>query len=189
MYPVTPSGKIAGRVRSVFLVGFMGAGKTSVGRLLAELLGWPFVDLDDRIEARERRKIADIFHDSGEPAFRAAETAALGALLSEIDRRPAVVALGGGAFVQPENANLLRQNGARVVFLDAELDELRRRCAPKGEQRPLFQDANGFRQLYELRRPSYLRAHIRVDSTGMSIAEAAAEVTRQLGISGQDNRK
>src|SRR5438045_8658642 len=93
----------------VALVGFMGAGKTTVGRELARRLRWEFIDLDDVIVAAEGRSVGAIFRDSGEPAFRRAEAAAL----REVLRAPAsgglVLALGGGAYVQPRNAALLRQ--------------------------------------------------------------------------------
>lgn len=163
----------------------MGAGKTSVGTALARRLGWRFVDLDERVEKREGRKIAEIFQDSGEPAFRRAETAALDELLAESRSEPLVVALGGGTFVQPENARVLKARGLPIVFLDAPVEELRRRCRPKGATRPLFADANQFRQLYEARRSSYMQADIRVDTTGHSVEETAAEVVSRLGLDGQ----
>ena len=86
----------------------MGAGKSSVGRVMGELLGWVFEDLDERIELRERRAVAEIFRDSGEAAFREAEHAALKELLEELRSGPEkVVALGGGAFVPPRNVVLI----------------------------------------------------------------------------------
>ncbi|MFB3915405.1 MAG: shikimate kinase [Terriglobales bacterium] len=172
-------------MRAVFLVGFMGAGKTSVGVALARRLGWRFVDLDERVEKRERRKIAEIFAESGEAAFRRAEAAALKDLLDESHSRPLVVALGGGAFVQPENARLLKTRGGPVVFLDAPVEELRRRCGPKAATRPLFANENQFRQLYESRRSSYMQADICVDTTGHSVEQTAAEVAQRLGLDEQ----
>src|ERR1700752_4953217 len=82
----------------IVLVGFMGAGKTSVGRELGQRLGWPFVDLDDRVQAREKRTIAEIFRSSGESEFRRAEHEALRELLKEVERGLLVIAVGGGAF-------------------------------------------------------------------------------------------
>jgi len=164
------------------LVGFMGAGKTSVGRLLAQRLGWRFSDLDEAIEAREGYCIADIFSRAGESGFRRAEQAALAELLTEANGRPLVLALGGGAFVQAANARAVRQAGLPAVFLDAPVEELRSRCAPEGAQRPLFQDEDRFRQLYELRRPDYLRADIRIETTGLTVEQVAAEIARCLGL-------
>jgi shikimate kinase len=164
----------------------MGAGKTSVGRALARRLHRDFVDLDDVVVSRENRSIADIFRDSGEPAFRQAEAAALRELLSAETGVPRVVALGGGAFVQNDNACALRAAGATVVFLDAEVEELRRRCASQGNERPLFQDGNQFRQLYEARRAAYIKADIRIETTGLTVYEAAAKVARTLGLENSD---
>ena len=167
----------------VVLVGFMGAGKTSVGRALAQLLGRRFLDLDDRIEQRQGRSIAEIFRDQGEAAFRQAESAALQELLEELPGSPpAVAALGGGAFVQDENALRLRATAWPVVFLDASVEELRRRCALAHPSRPLFQEENRFRQLYEERRMRYMAVELRVDTEGKSIAQVAAEVIARLQL-------
>jgi shikimate kinase len=168
--------------RGVCLVGFMGAGKTSVGLVLAQLLGWRFTDLDDVVEAREHRRIAEIFRDSGESAFRQAERSALQQILSRIDAEPLVLALGGGAFVQTENAKALRQAGMPVVFLDATVEELHRRCAPSGDQRPLFQDQERFRKLYEERHSSYMNADLRVETDGRTVEQVASEVALRLGL-------
>src|SRR5271169_4974862 len=117
----------AGTDRAVFLVGFMGAGKTSVGRSLGHRLGWSFEDLDDRIEARAGRSIPEIFRDLGVTEFRRLETTSLRDLLRELDAGPRVVALGGGAFAQPENVAMLELAGVPVIFLDGPVEELFRR--------------------------------------------------------------
>jgi shikimate kinase len=167
----------------VVLVGFMGAGKTTVGRLLAQRLQSRFVDLDDLICRRERREIADIFRDSGESYFRRVETECLRALVAEADAArssPLVIAVGGGAFVQPGNATLLREHGFTCVFLDAGVEELRRRCSSGGTQRPLAQDENLFRQLYEARRGAYMAAGMRVDTGGKTEEQVVEEVLALL---------
>ncbi len=92
----------------MFLVGFMGSGKNTVGQELARRLAWDFVDLDARIEAREEQTIPEIFRLQGEAAFRTAETNALRDLLTKSLDRDSVVALGGGAFAQENNRELLR---------------------------------------------------------------------------------
>lgn len=164
----------------VFLVGFMGAGKTTVGRELASRLGSRFIDLDDRIVARERRSVAEIFSKFGEAGFRRAESRALHELLRELTREPALVALGGGAWSQPQNRLRLQDFGAPVVFLDAPLDVLRERCAPEASLRPLFADAERFRELYEARRKDYALAGLRIDTAGKSPAQVAGEVIASL---------
>jgi shikimate kinase len=169
-------------VRTVFLVGFMGAGKSSVGLALSVRLGWRFEDLDDRIQAREGRSIGQIFRESGETGFRRAEAEALRELIGEPGSSRRVVGLGGGAFVQPENAALLAQTGAPIVFLDAPVDELFRRCQQEQVERPLRQDQERFRQLYEARRPHYMAGTLRVETAGKGVDAVAAEVARHLGI-------
>ncbi len=165
----------------VVLVGFMGAGKTSVGRELARRLGWRFVDLDDEIVAAEGRSIAELFEKSGEPAFRAAESRALASLLTRQPER-LVLALGGGAFAQKENAARLQAAGLPVVYLDATLETLRSRCAEVGPTRPLYRDAERFRRLYHERRPAYAEATHAVDTETKDVAAVAAEVARLLGL-------
>src|SRR5215831_15978439 len=147
----------------VFLVGFMGEGKTSVGRALAQQLNWLFEDLDDRIVRREGRAIPEIFRDLGELAFRKAEHTALRELLEDLRSGTArIVALGGGAFAQPQNADLLRMAGLPTVFLDADVVELWQRCCAQasdaGGERPLLKDLEQFRNLHRARRKSYLKA-------------------------------
>jgi shikimate kinase len=171
--------------KAVALVGFMGAGKTSVGQQLAKRRAWRFVDLDEQIQWREGRTIPEIFRDSGEAAFRRAETEALRELLRDTgasaEASGVVAALGGGAFAQEENASLLRAAHFPSVFLDAPLAELRQRCALEGPVRPLFQDENQFRQLYEQRRDAYMKADFRVDTSGKTVTQVAAEVSTLLG--------
>ena len=174
-------------MRAVVLIGFMGAGKSSVGRALGEQLAWTFEDLDERIERRERRKVAQIFRDSGEAEFRRAEHAALKEMLSELRTgTERIVALGGGAFVEEENVRLIEAGGVSTVFLDAGVEELWQRCRQQALrqeiERPLFSSMEGFRELYEARRPHYLKASIRQETGGKTVAEVAGEVIRSLGL-------
>jgi shikimate kinase len=173
--------------RAVVLIGFMGAGKSSVGRALGEALGWAFEDLDERIEQRERRKVHEIFRDSGEPEFRRAEHAALRELLSDLQTgAERIVALGGGAFVRRENARLIKAGGVPTVFLDADVMELWRRCrrqaAEQGTERPLLSSLRSFRELYDLRRPHYLKASLKQETGGKTVARIAAELVEALGL-------
>ncbi len=164
----------------VFLVGFMGAGKTSVGQSLSHLLAWDFADLDDRVVQREGRSIEQIFNDSGEAAFRMMEVEALRELLTREDSEASIIALGGGAFVQPEIAGLIERNGGTVIFLDAPVEDLLQRCKDQPVVRPLWRDPTQFRKLYERRRPHYLRASFRVETRGKTVEEVSAEIARAL---------
>jgi len=178
-----PAARRDAPVRAVFLVGFMGAGKTSVGRALSLHLGWRFEDLDDRIQVRERRTIPEIFQHLGEAGFRQAERDALRELLAEIESGPPrVAALGGGAFAQEEIASLLAEWGAVTVFLDAPADELWRRCGSDAAERPLRRQEPEFRRLYEARRPRYLEASLRVDTGGKTIKQIVAEIAGALSL-------
>lgn len=169
--------------RAVFLLGFMGAGKTSVGEVLAAQLGWRFIDLDERIEARAGKRIADIFRDSGEGEFRRVEKEELRQVLVQLRAAGgAVVALGGGAFVQPENAGLLAESGARCVFLDAPVEALWQRAQAAQGERPLAVSENHFRQLYAARRPRYMEADCCVQTEHRSVAEVAAEIVARLQL-------
>ena len=170
-------------VRAVFLVGFMGAGKTSVGRALSRQLGWRFEDLDDRIEAREGRTVPEIFQQSGEAGFRQAERAALTEVLQQqTSGAPLIGALGGGAYAQEEIAALLAKSGVMTVFLDASAEELWRRCGTDVVERPLRREETEFRRLYEVRRPRYLQATIKVETSGRAIAEIVHEIASLLKL-------
>ncbi len=168
---------------AVFLIGFMGAGKTSVGRELAHRLGWRFVDLDDRVVAATQRSIAEIFAKSGEPEFRRHESQALHELIREISSGVnTVAALGGGAWCQPQNRLRIQELGAPVILLDAPLATLRARCAAEGKQRPLFADEARFRQLYEARRAEYTAATVKLDTEGKRVGDVVEEVLRSLQV-------
>lgn len=166
----------------MFLVGFMGAGKTSVGRTLSRLLGWRFEDLDDRVRAREKRSVEEIFRESGERAFRKAEVEALRELLSEIGPQPCVIALGGGAYVEPEIVAQIEESRAMVIFLDAAVDDLLRRCEQESVVRPLRRDPEQFRRLYETRRPHYLRAAMQIETGGKDVEAVSREIASKLKV-------
>jgi shikimate kinase len=170
-------------VCAVFLVGFMASGKSSVGQELARRLNWDFVDLDARIESRERQTIPEIFRDRGEPGFRCAETSALRDLLAESLKRDSVVALGGGAFVQERNRELLRQRPS--VFLEAPASELWQRSLTDGIERPLRGDPEQFAQLYAERLPFYRQASVTVVTSGKDLASVCAEIERRLQFRGE----
>ena len=172
----------APKTQALFLVGFMGAGKSSVGELLGQRLGWPFEDLDVRIQQRDGRSIEQIFAESGEQYFRRIEHEALRAVVDELGTNPRVIALGGGAFAQPQNIQLLKNAGVATVFLDGSVDELFRRCQDQGRPRPLRSDLALFRKLYDARREHYLSASLRVDTSAKSVETVANEVVEALGL-------
>ncbi|MGD0774942.1 MAG: shikimate kinase [Candidatus Solibacter sp.] len=162
------------RTPGIYVVGFMGAGKSTVGRHLAHRLGWSFFDTDAEIEAAENIAIAEIFSSRGESEFRRIESAIIAQHVSWIERgRPAVLALGGGAFTLPENRLLLRNNGI-AVWLDCPFETVQRRVA-HATHRPLARDPQAFAALYAARRDHYRLAdvHVPVSSDDPEITVAA----------------
>lgn len=144
----------------IYVVGFMGAGKSTVARALGRRLGWRVEDIDERIESRERRTVAAIFAQSGEPYFRQLERQVLSDLLPQ---RQIIVATGGGTFAEPDNRVLMLADGA-VVWLDVPLPRVFERVPADG-RRPLAADRVQMEQLYARRRLAYAEAHLRLDGT------------------------
>ena len=163
--------------RHIILLGFMGSGKTTIGRLLGGHLGRPFVDLDDSIEAVTGKTISGIFAADGEDAFRDAEAQALVGLLAAA-AGPHVIALGGGAFAQQRNRDTIAAAQAVTVFLECPLDTMRERCAGF-THRPLAGDPAAFARLYAERLPHYQRA-AQVVSTGTGTPEDAVAAIAEL---------
>ena len=145
----------------IYLVGFMAAGKSTVARALARRLGWRAEDIDELIEARERRTVAEIFQKQGEPYFRAREREILKLLLP---LRHVVVATGGGTFMDPENRTAINLDGLSV-WLDVPFAELLARLPADG-RRPLAADRESMERLYAARVAGYSSAEVRVDATG-----------------------
>ncbi len=146
----------------IYLVGFMGSGKSTVGRHLAHRLGWSFFDLDSEIERGEGLAIAEIFASKGEEEFRRIETEMLRQHVRWVERgRPSVLALGGGAFVQAANRELLEDKGISI-WLDCPFSVVERR-AGNDPRRPLAADPVKFRALFDSRREAYAQADLRVE--------------------------
>jgi shikimate kinase len=163
--------------KSVVLVGFMGAGKTATGTLLAARLGVPFIDTDARIEAAAGRAISAIFKHDGEAAFRALETATLAGLAPE----PAVYATGGGIVTRPENWPLLKRLGT-VVHLHGSAEVLFARVA-RETHRPLLNTANPretFEHLLQTRDALYRQADLTVDTDGRTPAQITEEILKKI---------
>lgn len=149
----------------IYLVGFMGAGKSTVARALGRRLGWQATDIDELIERRERQTVADVFARKGEVYFRAAERAVL---VAQLQNRQVVVATGGGTFVDPQNRAMISQDGL-TVWLDVPLEHLIARVPPDG-RRPLAADRQEFERLFLLRRTAYEQADLRIDASRESVA-------------------
>jgi len=146
----------------LFLVGFMGSGKSTVAALLASRTGRPCVETDAAIEERTGRSITDLFSELGEERFRELEAQAL----SRLDQaQPSIVATGGGVFLAHRNRQRMRGSGV-TVWLDVLLEEARRRVGGEGG-RPLWQDDDriAFRALFDRRRACYALADYRIITT------------------------
>ena len=150
------------RTPGIYLVGFMASGKTTVGQLLADELGWTFADLDADIESAQGTSIAEIFDARGEEEFRRIEQEAVRKRVREVQHgKPMVLALGGGTFAQAANQALLTENGV-TIWLDCPYDRLCARLDGTSD-RPLARDREKFKQLYEDRRAHYGQADFRVE--------------------------
>ncbi len=166
--------------RPVFLVGFMGAGKTTVGALLARHLGREFFDLDAHIAEQEGRSIGQIFTESGEAYFRELELKTLETLRG---RTGLVVACGGGSYASDRGRSLIDRLGL-TVWLDVSLAVGVARC--RGEwHRPLLADAAATRRLYDARRSSYALAAHRIDGTRLTARQAATRIASLIAAEGQ----
>ena len=158
----------------ITLTGFMGSGKTTVGKVLADFLGCPFMDLDDLVVKKAGKSIPDIFTQDGEPAFRELEAQVLRKTVEKYAESTAVLALGGGAVLAPASAALLHEKTV-CIYLRASLDTLLARLAGETAGRPLADDA--FAERLAAREPLYEEtAHVIVDTDGLAPDEVADEI-------------
>jgi shikimate kinase len=168
------------RVSRLILTGFMGAGKSTVGAILARDLGWRFLDLDRVIETNSQRTVAEIFRDSGEAEFRRLERLAVQQLSTEEE---IVLALGGGTVEDESTRSLLIHSpGNCLVFLHAELPDLLARCTVEGKVRPLLAAPEALEARHTLRLPHYRAAHVTVTTTGLAPREVADRVLADVSL-------
>ena len=149
------------RTDKLYLVGFMGSGKTTVARALGRRLGWRAIDLDDEIERREGRSVSQVFAQHGEAYFRQVEREIL---VTFLPLRNVVIATGGGTFVQPVNRADILADGLSV-WLDVPFARIVDRV-PSDGRRPLAADREAFAALFAERRGAYRQAHVRLDASG-----------------------
>ncbi len=165
-------------MKNIVLTGFMGAGKTAVGRELSHLLGWKIVDVDDEIVKAQKMTINEIFGKFGEKVFRDIETEMIRKVA---ENRNVIISTGGGAVLRQENMDILREEGI-IVCLWASPETILRRTS-RDNERPLLQVDDPFgkiRELLEQRRPFYEKADIMIDTekkTPLNIAEEILERT------------
>jgi shikimate kinase len=166
------------RTPGIYLVGFMGCGKSTVGRALADELGWSFFDLDNEIESGAGSTIGEIFDVHGEPMFRTLEASALAKRVKAVQAgQPQVIALGGGALMNDKSFELVLNHGV-AVWLDAPFELIEKRVAAESH-RPLARDPEKLRELFEVRCQRYAQADFRVESPD---EEAIATVRRILEL-------
>ncbi|MDM8518652.1 shikimate kinase [Anaerolineales bacterium HSG6] len=171
---------------NIVLTGFMGTGKSTVGKLLASRLSRPFLDMDELIEYREARTINQIFETEGEPYFRQLEAS----LCHELAQRSGhVIATGGGALIPPANRQVLAETGL-VICLNCQPDILWQRIGDS-ENRPMLaeQDASRFNRLMDLlaqRQPAYQQIPYQIDVTHLNPVEAADQIMALVETGGNN---
>jgi len=159
----------------VYLVGFMGAGKSTLAVRLAARLDWRVEDVDERIEAREGRSVSALFASQGEAYFRQVERRVL---LDLLPLRHVVVATGGGTFADPDNRALINRDGLSV-WLDVPLARLVDRIPADG-RRPLAADRAQFERLYDARRAAYQHAHVHIDAGDLAVDALVEQLLDRL---------
>jgi shikimate kinase len=165
--------------RRIVIVGFMGCGKTTVARALARQLDCGMTDLDSFIAEREGRSPAEIIEQDGESVFRQIETDALREVLEK--KKVRVIALGGGAWTIAANRALITQNNCLSIWLDAPFELCWKRIVSSEPVRPLAQDRESSRKLYDARRASYQHARSRIEaSLRKPVADIVAEIQSAL---------
>ena len=168
------------RARRIALTGFMGSGKSTVGPLLAQRLGWKFVDADDVIAAEAGSTIAEIFVREGEAAFRERERATIARLAGE---EALVLALGGGAIeIEATRSLLLHAPETLLVHLEVELTTTLERCRGTEHLRPILADQENLASRYQRRLPLYRTAHVSIAVDALTPEQVVEAVVRATGF-------
>lgn len=165
-------------MKNIYLVGFMGTGKTETGKLLAKQLKRDFMDMDELIVSREKMPIPEIFKSKGEPYFRKLEKEIISDLFK---KKGIIVACGGGAFVGPENIKILKESGT-VICLTSSPEVILKRTLRSGH-RPLLNVDNpkaAVEELLKKRLPSYVQAHHTIDADQLTVEETTREILKIL---------
>ncbi|HEY0264076.1 MAG TPA: shikimate kinase [Granulicella sp.] len=175
----TSAPALPGHLKRIVLTGFMGAGKSTIGRLLAECLGWSFLDLDAHLEARAGATIPELFTTKGEEHFRKLESLAL---VSALGKSSTVLALGGGTPELLTNRLLLEQTpGTAVVFLDAPFETLFDRCVLQNADRPVLANPEAARVRFATRQPIYRRlARVTLPTESLTPEQSVASLVTLL---------
>ncbi|MCZ6670201.1 MAG: shikimate kinase [Acidobacteria bacterium] len=161
----------------IYLVGFMGVGKTTTGALLARRLGWSFVDLDDEIRKQEKMSIRELFRIKGETYFRRLE----GQVLRDISRKASlVIATGGGTFAIEENILYMQRTGV-AIRLRCSLKQVLSRCR-ESQERPLLDDTESIQALMDRREPFYRRAPVQMETDDVSPGETVEKILIALSV-------
>jgi shikimate kinase len=167
--------------RRIVLTGFMGSGKSTVGPLLAQRLGWEFMDADDAIVAEAGCSIPEIFRQRGEPGFRELERAVIAQLAGDDGR---VLALGGGAIEDAATrAMLLQSPGGLLVHLEVELATTLARCAGTEQDRPILADQANLANRYARRLPLYREAHVSISVDKLTPQQVVDAIVAAAGLS------
>ena len=166
---------------NVILIGFMGTGKSAVGKRLAKRLGWTFIDVDERIESIAKMTIAELFAERGEPVFRRLERRLIARVVRQSNQ---VIATGGGAFLDPKNRSRLRVSGP-VVCLSARPKMILRRVERRLASRPLLAGAGSplsrIQEMLHKRAPTYAQADLTIDTSDLTVPQVVERLWLHLG--------
>lgn len=171
---------VSHRQQNLIFIGFMGVGKTTVGRRVAEKLNRPFIDIDNEIEKAFQKTIPEIFAEDGEPAFREKERALIKYHLNNSEK---VISIGGGAFQNEETRKLCLDNSL-VIFLDVSWEVWRKRMDKLVDTRPVLQNSTDqeIENLFYRRKKAYAEHHLRIDTDQQTSEEIADYITELVKI-------